>query len=59
MAWLAMDSNGTVFIYINKPVSIQGTWIPLDLKFAELKNPSDSVYLLDAYLTPNSPPLYI
>jgi hypothetical protein len=59
MAWMIMDSNGYIFIYINKPINIQGTWIPLDLKFAELKNPSDSVFLIDAYLTPDSPAIQI
>lgn len=56
---MTMDSNGSIFIYINKPINIQGTWIPLDLKFAELKNPSDSVFLLDVYLTPDSPAIQI
>jgi len=61
MAWLAMDSDGFVHIFIDKPERIAGLhdWYAETDRFAALKDADDVEYLIGRKLTPNDDPVEI
>ena len=61
MAWICMDSDGCVHIFIDKPERIAGLqdWYSNTDRFAGLKDADDVEYLIGRKLTPTDDPVEI
>ena len=61
MAWLAMDSDGFVHIFIDKPERVDGLedWYTETDRVASLAYADDVEYLIGRKLTPTDDPVEI
>lgn len=61
MAWLAMDSDGFIHIFIDKPERVDGLqdWYAETDRFAALAHADDVQYLIGRWLTPSDDPVEI